>query len=221
MKKDTSELRESLTKYDLDSGYICKLIKDQIVLNNIIKNYKENEMVLDIGCDTGYFYKLLKNKINTINYTGIDKRNSGLFTNDNFINISAFEYLLTSNSFDYVLLLDVIEHLDNKKNGLDLLLESYNKTNKTLYLSTPNYSAENKINWPKYHNYEYKLSEIINFLEENNIKNYKVYGWSMSNKNYLENENEDYSILPIEIARSISAINNPEKSRDILIIINK
>lgn len=229
--KDASTLRQKLTKYDIDSGYVCKLFKDQIV-RDIIE--KEPGTILDIGCDNAYMLELIRHSNVTNEYLGIDIRSTGAnktvkeFKNATFNKVSnTFQFLskLADSSYDYVLLLDVIEHMDNKEDGIKLYKEAIRVARKRVLMSTPNYGAENKINWPEYHSYEFDLLELTNFLASANYHNYEIIGWSMSNNLFRKikknSNNKIYNILPEKISRSIAALENPKQSRDILINLKK
>lgn len=232
--KDASSYRKTLSKLDIDPGYFSKYIKDQMVLKCIQDNKLVN--ILDIGCDTCYIYDIL-NARNYLNfeYYGIDK-NLPDFSIERKEN---FKFLATDNifdtmdnikdKFDCVLLLDVIEHMNSKNDGFELIDSAIEHLESKGYLiiSTPN-CMNGVINWPKYHKFEYSIDEIQEYLESNKSLIYKnCLGWSMSNEmcNYI-NDNErtlffNYDFIPIEIQRVLHAIDNPANSRDIILIYKK
>jgi hypothetical protein len=222
--KNSSSLRKEITKMDIDPGYFCKFIKDQIVLNFIIKNNIKS--VVDIGCDTCYIFNILKaRKYKLYKYIGIDKINNiNIKSNKNFTFIKTNDIInnIYLENIECILLLDIIEHLKNKEEGIKLLDKVFKeiKQNSYIIITTPN-SINNKINWPKYHKYEYNYVEIINFIHEyKNIKIVDSIGWSMSNEISYKFSNFN-SLLPIEINKVLNAIKNPEYSRDIMIILKK
>ena len=190
-KKAASSLRKELSKYDIDPGYICKLFKDQIVRNAI---ELDPGTVLDFGCDTAYMAKLLDVSGVNYEYLGVDIRDTCNPSNLEGDRIAAFTQesnplawlkTLPDNSWDHVLILDVIEHMKNKEEGLELFNEALRVAKYKVFMSTPNSGTENKINWPEYHEYEFTYDELCEFVQLNKyIKFYKSYGWSMSDEVY-------------------------------------
>ena len=223
--ESTSLIRSHLSKIDLDPGYISKFFKDQSVRDFIIKNNSKN--ILDIGCDTGYMNKLLLESKHENAYIGIDCRNSiindNLGKNGKFIQTNNLEATINSLKdiiFDIILMLDIIEHFNNKEDGIKHFNKISNLNHQYLILSTPN-SMNNFINWPKYHNYEYSYTELEKIITLANYRIIACHGWSMSNevhKSLYKNEFED---LPIEIQRVLTAWNNYRYSRDIIYFLKK
>lgn len=109
----------------------------RIVLDKI----KEGSEVLDLGCATGYFAKILKEK--KCRVWGVDHDKNALKHAKKFCISTAYVDLETVKSlpfkkkFDYILLLDVLEHLKNP-NKLLILIKKYLKPDGKLILSTPN-----------------------------------------------------------------------------------
>ena len=102
-----------------------------------LEEIKKNSKVLDIGCNDGSFLKYLKKKKNC-NVLGIDKFNTkkkNIIKYDLDLGFPNLNY----NKFDYILILDVIEHLNNPE---FFVTELYNKIklNKKVKIifSTPN-----------------------------------------------------------------------------------
>lgn len=98
--------------------------------------------VLDLGCATGYFAKELQKKACKV--VGVDVEKSALKIAKQYCDKvieSDFEKInevpIPKKSFDYILLLDVLEHL---KKGEELLasIHQYLKPGGQLILSTPN-----------------------------------------------------------------------------------
>lgn len=230
--KDTSELRQFLTKMDLDPGYISKFLKDQAVRNFIIENNLKD--ILDIGCDTCYIAGLLNHTLYRFNYTGIDYRNSALKENltkyQKFVQSENIFQTLTSikdSSRDCVLLLDVIEHMESPEQGLELLRIASSKVEvgKYIIVSTPN-RKNSTLNWPKYHKYEYSIQEVRAFTRTINLIEIALHGWSMSDEIYLDihetvGNRGDFELLPISIKRALLAWDSPNFSRDVLFIFKR
>ena len=100
---------------------------------------KEKSKVLSIGCGRGFIEQSLeKNK--KCNVKGIDVLNKKLVKINNYekknLNLIRFNKL----NYDYLLLLDILEHLDDPYNLLYKIKMSINDKNKknTLIISVPN-----------------------------------------------------------------------------------
>lgn len=229
--KNASELRKNLSAMDYDPGYFCKFIKDQYVRNRIKK--EKFKSILDIGCDTGYMAGLLNYDNYDFEYLGIDTQNN---INNNYLVNHHHDFQKVDDtikflkqakntlmSFDCILMLDVIEHFKNKKEGMEALQLAFNLLDGGgfLFLSTPN-CINGKINWPEYHTYEYSLKEILNFEGDYSAMiRRQLFGWSMSDEVYHLNYGMYNEIVPIEISRVLKAIDNPKNSRDIMIVWQK
>lgn len=226
--KDTSSYRETLSKLDIDPGYFSKYIKDQIVLKTI--QDADCKSILDIGCDTCYIYDILQARKHEFEYLGVDKNmlknmqvrdnNFWFMQSDNIF--ETLDKVKKDKKFDCILLLDVIEHMANKEEGLKLIDACIELMDKGSYLiiSTPN-CMNGVINWPKYHQFEYSAREVLNYIvHKRNMSLQDFIGWSMSTEQYQYltqmNPLYEYESLPVEIARVLFALENPEYSRDVL-----
>lgn len=102
---------------------------------------KDCDKILDVGCGDGALYSLIKRKCK--NYYGIDISKTALSQikdkriNVKIININEQKLPFQNNFFDYVVCLDVIEHVFNPNR---LIEELFRVTKKEGYviLSTPN-----------------------------------------------------------------------------------
>lgn len=147
--------------------------RTNLVNRNIVKN-SNCKSVLEIGSGIGLVGSYIRLKNTTIKYTGVEldkeaylkSKSLGLNTfNGDFQEISKF-----NESFDVIMLWEVIEHLQD----LNLFLElAYSKLNEggTIILSTPNY---NKIlNYPngkKDKLYQNEPPIHLNFFTADNIQ---------------------------------------------------
>ncbi len=102
----------------------------------------EGSNVLDLGCATGYFARELNKK--SCEVFGVDIEKDALSIAKKyckFVLLTDFEYIsearIPSHKFDYVLLLDVLEHVKSRGELLNAL-HKYLKKDGTLLLSTPN-----------------------------------------------------------------------------------
>ena len=124
--------------YDIDK--ICPLWADYQVVQLI----KPGSTVLEIGCATGYIGKFLKEKMNCKMYgIEIDREAAeiarpyyekiiiGDVENENILNQLSVQY------FDYILCMNVLEHLKNPKDVL-IKLKKFIKPNGYLIATIPN-----------------------------------------------------------------------------------
>lgn len=132
-------------KYDLidnDIKYAYK--KDFISTHSIsFKKIRNNSLILDIGSAQGDLLEHLLIKKNC-KVIGIDKeKNARLAKNIDFLSCDLNKGLpdLDYDNFDYILFLDVIEHLENPENFLSRLYEKIADNEKIeIIISTPNIS---------------------------------------------------------------------------------
>jgi O-antigen biosynthesis protein len=103
---------------------------------------KPDTKVLDLGCATGYFAKELKRK--KCRVTGIDNNSDALKEAKKYcekiINCNLDDpvnNLIPAEKFDYILLLDLIEHLP-RFNRLLVLIKKYLARNGKIIITTPN-----------------------------------------------------------------------------------
>jgi hypothetical protein len=168
MTVQTSSFRlENLSKLDVDPGYFCKYLRDQMAIQ-MIENAR-SRYICDVGCDRAHVYSILSARNYDFAYVGIDldtttaqipgdlatKCNSRLIDVPNSdatiatvhaLSKSAFNAnSITSNESDNtaILLLDVIEHMESYSHGLQLISAAISNLQNTrgehlLLISTPN-----------------------------------------------------------------------------------
>jgi GT2 family glycosyltransferase len=109
--------------------------------SEILKKIENNSKILDIGCNDGYIANLLKTKKNCY-VVGIDKKKDSNNLNlDEFINHDLNTGLpeIDYQKFDYIILLDVIEHLNDPESFIDQLKKNISENeNIKIIISTPN-----------------------------------------------------------------------------------
>jgi GT2 family glycosyltransferase/2-polyprenyl-3-methyl-5-hydroxy-6-metoxy-1,4-benzoquinol methylase len=109
--------------------------------SEILKKIEKNSKILDIGCNDGYISNLLKTKKNCY-VVGVDKKTDANNLNlDNFINHDLNTGLpeIDYKKFDYIILLDVIEHLNDPEGFIDQLKKKISDNeNIKIIISTPN-----------------------------------------------------------------------------------
>lgn len=109
----------------------------------IERSIKSNSDVLDVGCASGYFAQLLKQK--NCKVWGLDNDEKSLNIAQQFchrVNRMNLENgftpnILPSQSFDYILFLDVLEHLKTPENLL-IQAKNYLKPDGKIIISLPN-----------------------------------------------------------------------------------
>lgn len=225
MTLQASSLRQELSKIDFDPGYFSKFVKDQIVRKFIVQNQLRS--ILDIGCDTCYMDALLDYDNFEYSYIGVDqnsnfkycvgKQSKALVLNDTVHNY--IRNIPEQTTFDVILLLDIIEHMDTLESGIELLKLCLNKLSIGNYciISTPNKIGE-KINWPKFHKHEYNYKDIIDSVDDR-FKLEHFVGWSYSGDgNNLPNSN---NLLPGLATKVLYAFDHPETSRDVVFIYRR
>lgn len=111
----------------------------EIILNSI----KSNSKILELGCCTGYISKRLKDK--GCKVWGADKSKVFLIKAKEYCeevyrvdldNISQLK-VISKRDFDYILLMDVLEHLRNPKDLLRYIKINF-KVKKNIIISIPN-----------------------------------------------------------------------------------
>ena len=121
--------------------------------------------ILDIGCGYGYGLQYFQQE----KYTGIDysyqtiEKAKQLYPKAFFFAMEVPPIKLPNESFDNVLCLELIEHIDQEY-ALDLVKDMYRvlKIGGTLFLTTPNVKNRNVM--PASHNIEYTTDQIKNIL---------------------------------------------------------
>ncbi len=134
-------------KYDINinnnnnSNYLLKDNFDS-PHKRVIDQIKQNSKVLDLGCNNSDLGKILKEEKNC-NITAVDKIDKIQDSSniDNFISFDLNKGLpeINYNEFDYILLLDVVEHLMSPEDFMISLKEKIDRNpNVEVIISTPN-----------------------------------------------------------------------------------
>lgn len=116
------------------------------LLNLISSKDLGNKKILDLGCgEAKILASLHKNKkINASNLYGIDQSNKAIeiapssIPNGNLVAGDIYHLKYKNEFFDYIFLLETIEHLENPEQVLKEINKVIKKTGK-LYISFPNY----------------------------------------------------------------------------------
>ena len=131
-------------KYDLQENVSKKIYSAKLDFDSshsfAISEIDNGSKVLDIACDNCYVSKYLINN-KDCNVTGIDiKVHQGAKSLNNFYkcNLDNGKLPVNPSSFDFILMLDVIEHLKNPEEFMENLYKNINNHDCKILLSTPN-----------------------------------------------------------------------------------
>lgn len=129
--------------------------------------------ILDIGCGTGEFTRYLYACNPYYQITGIDfsavaiEHNKAVFNKVNYYQSDCYDTGFKKETFDYVLALDVIEHLSHPVRFLKEC-KRITKQGGGIIIGTP--YAEGKVISPKDHVKEYSPQEMVKLFKKAGIK---------------------------------------------------
>lgn len=144
--------------------YLFKFIKEENLPNN----------VLDVGCGYMPHYAFFKDNLDFINYVGVDWENSPHKQNNVDYQMNLNEPLNIVGSYDIILLMDVIEHLQNADLLFSSLKSSLNKCG-FIYITVPFFYW---IHEAPFDYYRYSIYQLKSLLNNNGfeIVDYKIVG---------------------------------------------
>ena len=172
------------------------------VVNNFGKKFKKNDIVCDAGCGNGKNIKYLNEKCNMIGFDKCQKlveiceKKGYNVSNDDILNSS-----FNDQTFDYIICIAVIHHLDSEEKHINAIIELLRilKLNGELLFTLWAYESDiyskkkkfkrgdNYINFNKSKRYYYIYDKymLINML--NKISNIyeKQYWWERGNWNII------------------------------------
>ena len=134
-------------------------IKSKIVYSFSSSNYR----VLDIGCGKGKHISLYKNAVG-IDFNKENLKIAKLKSSNNFICADALYLPFKEESFDCILIMEVIEHLTNPYRSLEEIRRILEVKGR-LILTTPNRGTTKGIYKHKDHVREYTFSELGTIME--------------------------------------------------------
>lgn len=105
----------------------------------LLENVKEDDKVLDVGCNIGVFSKMVLGK--KAHYTGVDisalaiQNAKKMYPGVDFRVMDVFDLKFPKNAFDVVFCSDVLMHLPPELDYFDAIKELYRVTNKILLVN--------------------------------------------------------------------------------------
>ncbi len=182
----------------VDEQYLDEEISRRETSQKVLKRiqkFKKTGRLLEVGCATGFF--LDEAKKNGWDVCGIEPSKWAADYAAQTFNLKVTQSLLnnteeTNNSFDVIVMLDVIEHLTNPARELQALRQML-KNDGILYISTPNISSFTskllKSRWwgiNQYHLFCFSKKTLSKLLKRVHIKPKKYYSHPRSfSVNYL------------------------------------
>lgn len=122
-----------------------------------------NEVVLDIGCSTGHFIDLVKDKTRNIYGYELNQKEVAFCRDVLGLNVSdqPLELRFKEKSFDYILMIYVLEHIADPKNFL-LFVKNFLKPSGKLIILIPNAQDAllNFFDIPEYRNFYYCIEHL-------------------------------------------------------------
>ena len=163
-------------RYNESLKLITKKIPDYIEeIKYIFSIYShKNQSFIDLGCSYGHFYEIYKSYFKNIFFADLSDIRAEKVKSYPFIKVNLNEKQIFEQKFDFILCLEVIEHIENENILFDNLREIAND-NGYLLFSTPNVNRLfNIITFKKFlpqeHCREYNLTEICRKLEKYKFK---------------------------------------------------
>lgn len=172
--------------YKAISDNLDKELKGYKKLGNHVKRYKfaskycKGLKVLEVGCGYGFGALLLNGEAE---YVGVDidheaiKWANGHINKGRFFLLENLEEMYSSAYFDIVISFEVIEHVSDPKNLLNIL-KSNAKPNGKIIVSTPNgyysHHIQAKFRSP-YHIDEYNALELLNIIEDSGFHKFELF----------------------------------------------
>lgn len=209
------------------------LAKFGLVFSYLFKSKLQTPKVLDIGCGVNDVFTLLKRNYITPYYIGIDydekviqklnRSHEKDILKPKFIQGDAFNInTLINEKFDFVLLLDIIEHVHDKHDGLETLKRSMSMLNDEglTILTTPN-NFQNRLQYPKYHDFEFSMKEIKEYIEENKWTLLETFGLDMKlSYNTVKDDSHAFTNV-IGLRNVYYASLQPTVARQVMYVISK
>lgn len=143
---------------------IHSVVRYEQLYKFILPYIKENSRILDVGCALGGFLKFLKNKRNYTNLYGIEPIEAYVkeANNGNIKLGNIYKIPFDDNSFDVIILDQVLEHLSNLKLAMKEIRRVLDKGG-LCYIGVPDADRYNDIYW-------YIIPEHIQHFKDVHLK---------------------------------------------------
>jgi 2-polyprenyl-3-methyl-5-hydroxy-6-metoxy-1,4-benzoquinol methylase len=183
-KKPTKEVIEKYYEnYGLDDFISPITIKRYHEILDEFESFRKTNRILDVGCGTGYFLNEAKKRGWDVYGTEISQKSvdicssKGITMKTGFLNAADYE----PNSFDVILSIEVIEHINNPQDEITNFYKILRKGG-LVYVTTPNFNsllrlklkaAYNVITYPEHLSY-YTPNSIKKLFKLNGFKKHKI-----------------------------------------------
>ena len=142
------------------------------IIKRILKLIKPHSSLIDLGCGNGVFLNKVKQNIKDMKLMGLDMSSVAIQQLKEFYNISGIvsklpeiPYPIIDNSFDYVVMMEIVEHVDDEK---ELMNNAFRilKPGGKIIVTAP---SDNTKEYRKF--IEEKSSEHVRWYDENRFLN--------------------------------------------------
>ena len=133
-----SQLKQHKISYDYSINLRKKLMGIERI--RLLKRFKKKGKLLDFGCGNGWFLDVAKNYYKCSGYEKSINLTKDLKKNKKSINFINNIDDLSNYKFDIITMFDVIEHLENPKNIIDMCYKRLN-TGGIILIFTPNFQS--------------------------------------------------------------------------------
>ena len=150
--------------------YYQKMLKSTKIWADRMKNILNgSEVVLDVGCSTGHFIKLIESKAKTVFGHEISKKEVQFCKDKLGLNVDSIPLSerFEKNTFDYITLIFVLEHIDNPIQFLKDLSQFLKPSGKIIILvPNANDALINLYNIPKFNEFYYCIEHLYYYTPE-------------------------------------------------------
>ncbi len=202
--RDTSYLGdfEEQNKYQEDD-YVCHIEDPNDSHSSIARRVRESSEVLDIGCATGIIGKLLKeNKacvVTGIEYDEVSYKIA--LESENYQTVYNFsitdyknklyrKFLKNKSKYDYIILADVLEHIDDPLKIIDIFKDKL-KSNGKFLISVPNIAHIDIIKGLINKKFDYNN---VGILDSTHLRFFTATSFVEMIQNYNKLHNEYFSV---------------------------
>jgi 2-polyprenyl-3-methyl-5-hydroxy-6-metoxy-1,4-benzoquinol methylase len=146
MNKNEVDRLEEISAYYEKGDYMDELLVDREI--EIIQRYcSTSKAVLEVGCGNGYSTKILSQFFDDIEVVEPSSKNMALMKSKVSYEVLCHNVLLenfsTSKKFDYILFLNVLEHVEDPVGSLEILAGLI-KDEGLIFISAPNCMSLNR-----------------------------------------------------------------------------